>query len=65
MTALEPKEQRRLNAILAINAARTIDISRYEEEGCFDRFSYFEGLADQHDASDLALFRSANEPGLL
>ena len=48
MTALTPKEQRRLNAILAINNARTICMDRYEEEGCFDRFSYFESLAEDH-----------------
>ena len=36
-----------LNTVLRLNAARTIPLSRYEEEGCFDRFGYLQGLADE------------------
>jgi hypothetical protein len=42
-----------LATILRLNAARTIDLSRYEEEGNFDRFGYIKDLAENHGA-DLA-----------
>lgn len=37
-----------LATILAINAARTIPIERYEEDGAFDRYKYLCDLADNN-----------------
>jgi hypothetical protein len=31
---------------IRINAARTIPLSRYEEDGCHSRYAYLLGLAD-------------------
>ena len=42
-----------ITTVLRINAARTIPLERYEEEGNFDRFGYLRDLADNHGA-DLA-----------
>jgi hypothetical protein len=39
-----------LATILRLNAARTIDLSRYEEEGNFDRFGYIKGVVENHGA---------------
>ena len=39
-----------LATILRINAARTIPLARYEEEGNFDRFGYIKDLAENHGA---------------
>ncbi|GMN04456.1 hypothetical protein [Erythrobacter sp. MTPC3] len=39
--------------ILRVNAARTIPLERYEDEGNFDRIGYLRDLADDHGA-DLA-----------
>src|SRR3546814_15168935 len=39
-----------LATILRINAARTIPLTRYEEEGNFDRFGYIKDLAENHGA---------------
>jgi hypothetical protein len=52
-TANDPQRGIPLNTILALNAARTVPLSRYEEEGNFDRFGYIRDLADNHGA-DLA-----------
>jgi hypothetical protein len=35
-----------LATILRINAARTVRIERYEEDGAFDRFGYLRDLAE-------------------
>jgi hypothetical protein len=35
-------------AIARLNRERTIPLSRYEEEGCIDRFGYLKSLADEH-----------------
>src|SRR3546814_16815918 len=39
-----------LATILRINAARTIPLTRYEEEGTFDRFGSIKDLAENHGA---------------
>ena len=50
-----------LATILRINAARTIPLARYEEEGNFDRFGYIKDLAENHGA-DLAVVTAALKP---
>src|SRR3546814_2571101 len=47
-----------LATILRINAARTIPLTRYEEEGNFDRFGYIKDLAENHGADLPAVIRS-------
>lgn len=42
-----------LETILRLNSERSIPLSRYEEEGNFDRFGYIKDLAENHGA-DLA-----------
>ena len=37
-----------LETIDRLNKARTIPTSRYEEEGCFDRFGYLRDLSREH-----------------
>lgn len=38
-----------LAEILRINAASTIPVERYQEEGCADRYAYLRGLAESHE----------------
>ena len=40
-----------LDTVLRLNKERTINLARYEEEGCFDRFGYLKGLVDQYCVS--------------
>lgn len=40
-----------LDTVLRINAARSIDLSRYEEDGAHDRYGYIRDLADNHGAN--------------
>ncbi len=49
-----------LATILRINAARTIPIARYEEEGNFDRFGYIKDLAENHGADLPAVIEIAD-----
>src|SRR3546814_18578584 len=42
-----------LATILRINAARTIPLTRYEEEGNFDRFGYIKDLAENNGADQI------------
>src|SRR3546814_3256499 len=49
-----------LATILRINAARTIPLTRYEEEGNFDRFGYINDLAENHDADLPAVIEIAD-----
>ena len=37
-----------LVTVQRLNAERTIDIARYEEDGYFDRFGYLWALAEEH-----------------
>lgn len=50
MEGSDPHGGLTLNTILRLNAARTIPLSRYEAEGCFDRFGYLRGLAEENGA---------------
>lgn len=38
-----------LATVLRVNRERTIPIERYEEDGCFDRFKYLQGIADENN----------------
>ncbi|WP_230463537.1 MULTISPECIES: hypothetical protein [Sphingobium] len=49
-----------LATILRINAARTIPLARYEEEGNFDRFGYIKDLAENHGADLPAVIEIAD-----
>lgn len=49
-----------LATILRINAARTIPLTRYEEEGNFDRFGYIKDLAENHGADLPAVIEIAD-----
>ena len=49
-----------LATILRINAARTIPLARYEEEGNFDRFCYIKDLAENHGADLPAVIEIAD-----
>jgi hypothetical protein len=49
-----------LTTIIRVNAARTIDIARYEEDGAFDRFRYLQDLADNHGADLAAVIEIAD-----
>ena len=49
-----------LATILRLNAARTIPLSRYEEEGNFDRFGYLKDLAENHGADISAVIEMAD-----
>src|SRR3546814_17717488 len=49
-----------LATILRINAARTIPLTRYEEEGNFDRFGYITDLAENHGADLPAVIEIAD-----
>src|SRR3546814_12096027 len=51
-----------LATILRINAARTIPLTRYEEEGNFDRFGYIKDLAEHHCAALPAVIELAHTP---
>ena len=55
MTAETP-----LATILRINAARTISLERYAEEGNFDRFGYIRDLADNHGVDLTAVIEFAD-----
>lgn len=44
----EPKDLP-LAEILAINAAATIAVERYQEDGHADRYGYLKSLAEQHE----------------
>jgi len=48
MTNLRSPEGIPLATVLRLNAARTIPLERYEEDGCFDRYGYIRDLADDH-----------------
>jgi hypothetical protein len=39
-----------LATVLRVNAARTVPIARYEEDGAFDRYGYLRDLAADHGA---------------
>ena len=48
--ALTSPEGIPLATVLRLNAERTIDLERYEEDGAFDRYGYLRDLADNHGA---------------
>jgi hypothetical protein len=47
----EKPEDLPLADILRINAEATIDVERYQEDGCADRYAYLRDLAENHGVS--------------
>ena len=43
-----PAREVPLATILRVNAARTVPIVRYEEDGAFDRYGYLRNLAENY-----------------
>jgi hypothetical protein len=48
MSVTKPASEVSLATILRVNAARTVPIARYEEDGAFDRYSYLRDLAENY-----------------
>ena len=49
-----------LATVERLNRERTIALSRYEEDGCFDRFGYLRDLARTHEVELASLIQLAD-----